>query len=65
MDNLYFLLAGLGSVLAALLYMTNGLVTVGLLRQDTTDIVVNEKTTKQISCIAKDDLNVGLLFQSF
>ncbi|KAL3990534.1 putative integral membrane protein [Acanthocheilonema viteae] len=57
MDNTYFLLAGLSSVLAALLYMTNGLVTVGLLRQDNTDIAVNEEALKQKTCIAYDDPN--------
>ncbi|CAG9534038.1 unnamed protein product [Cercopithifilaria johnstoni] len=56
-NNLYFLLAGIGSVLAALFYMINVLVTIGLLRQDITDIVVNEKALKQMSCITNDDLN--------
>uniref|UniRef100_A0AAF5PL61 Uncharacterized protein n=1 Tax=Wuchereria bancrofti TaxID=6293 RepID=A0AAF5PL61_WUCBA len=52
MDNLFFLLAGLSSVFTALLYMINGIVTVGLLRQNNADI---EKAPKQISCTAKDD----------
>ncbi|OZC08987.1 hypothetical protein X798_03917 [Onchocerca flexuosa] len=55
MDNLYFLLAGLSSILAALLYLINSLVAVRLLRQDAMDIVVNEKAPKQMSCFAKDD----------
>lgn len=63
MDNLYFLLAGLSSILAALLYTISSLIAVGLLRQNTMDIVVNEKAPKQMSCIAKDDPNVGLFFQ--
>ncbi|CAG9534039.1 unnamed protein product [Cercopithifilaria johnstoni] len=37
--------------------MINVLVTIGLLRQDITDIVVNEKALKQMSCITNDDLN--------
>nr|CRZ24463.1 Bm9908 [Brugia malayi] len=56
MNNLFFLLAGLSSIFTALLYMINGIVTVGLLRQNNVDI---EKAPKQISCTAKDDLNAS------
>lgn len=51
MDSFYFLLAGLGSLLAALLYGINGLITVSLLRQNITKIAAEKKASKQISII--------------
>lgn len=62
MDNVYFLLAGLGSILVSLLYMISGLITVGLLRQGVTDIIVDESIPRQLSYSANDDPNVRSFF---
>uniref|UniRef100_A0A915PRM4 Uncharacterized protein n=1 Tax=Setaria digitata TaxID=48799 RepID=A0A915PRM4_9BILA len=43
------------SVVVALLYMMNGLIIADLLRHGTMDIVVNEKTSSKMFCLAKDD----------
>ncbi|VDK72117.1 unnamed protein product [Litomosoides sigmodontis] len=57
MDNVYFLLAGLSSILISLLYMINGLITVGLLQQGVTDIMVDENVPRQLSYTTTDDPN--------
>lgn len=53
-DNVYFLLAGLGSIFVALLYSINALVTFGLLRQGTVDIALSTPA-RQLPC--SDDPN--------